>query len=37
MIGDLFSKLQEAQQKIEESKKKLSTIVVEVNQQMAQL
>lgn len=30
MIGDLFSKLQEAQQKIEESKKKLSTIVIEV-------
>jgi len=29
MIGDLFSKLQEAQQKIEESKKKLSTIIVE--------
>lgn len=29
MIGDLFSKLQEAQQKIEESKKKLSAIIVE--------
>ncbi len=29
MIGDLFSKLQEAQQKIEESKKKLGAITVE--------
>lgn len=29
MLGDLFSKLQEAQQKIEESKKKLNTITVE--------
>jgi len=29
MIGDLFSKLQEARQKIEESKSKLNDIVVE--------
>ncbi len=31
MIGDLFSKLQEARQKIEESKKKLNNIIVESN------
>lgn len=29
MIGDLFSKLQEARQKIEESKSKLNDIIVE--------
>ena len=29
MIGDLFSKLQEARQKIEEAKKRLNDIVVE--------
>lgn len=29
MMGDLFSKLQEARQKIEESKKKLNTVIVE--------
>jgi nucleoid-associated protein EbfC len=29
MIGDLFSKLQEARQKIEESKKKLNDIIIE--------
>lgn len=29
MIGDLFSKLQEARQKIEESKTKLNDIIVE--------
>lgn len=28
-MGDLFSKLQEARQKIEESKKKLNTVIVE--------
>ena len=31
MIGDLFSKLQEARQKIEESKKKLNNVIVESN------
>jgi len=31
MIGDLFSKLQEARQKIEESKIKLNDIIVEAN------
>ena len=31
MIGDLFSKLQEARQKIEESKSKLNEIVVEAS------
>jgi len=30
MIGDLFSKLQEAREKIEEAKKKLNDIIVEV-------
>ncbi len=30
MIGDLFSKLQEARQKIEEAKKKLNSIIIEV-------
>lgn len=30
MIGDLFSKLQDARQKIEESKKKLNTLIIEV-------
>ncbi|MEZ5084125.1 MAG: YbaB/EbfC family nucleoid-associated protein [Bacteroidales bacterium] len=30
MIGDLFSKLQEARTKIEESKKKLNTLIVEM-------
>jgi len=30
MIGDLFSKLQEARQKIEEAKMKLNNIIVEV-------
>lgn len=30
MIGDLFSKLQEARKKIEEAKKKLNSIIVEV-------
>jgi DNA-binding protein YbaB len=30
MIGDLFSKLQEARQKIEEAKKKLNDIVIEI-------
>ncbi|MCF8369386.1 MAG: YbaB/EbfC family nucleoid-associated protein [Bacteroidales bacterium] len=29
MTGDLFSKLQEARQKIEESKKKLNSLIVE--------
>lgn len=29
MIGDLFSKLQEARQKIEETKKRLNDIVIE--------
>jgi len=29
MIGDLFSKLQEARQKIEEAKKKLNSIIIE--------
>lgn len=29
MIGDLFSKLQEAREKIEESKEKLNTLIVE--------
>ena len=31
MIGDLFSKLQEARQMIEESKKKLNDIIVEAS------
>ncbi len=30
MIGDLFSKLQEARQKIEEAKRKLNDLIVEV-------
>jgi len=29
MIGDLFSKLQEARQKIEEAKKQLNSIIIE--------
>ena len=29
MIGDLFSKLQEAREKIEEAKKKLNSIIIE--------
>ena len=31
MTGDIFSKLQEAREKIEESKKKLNDIIVEAN------
>lgn len=33
MIGDLFSKLQEARQKIDEAKKKLNNIVVAISSQ----
>ena len=30
MVGDLFSKLQEARQKIEEAKKQLNSIIIEI-------
>lgn len=37
MIGDLFSKLQDARQKIEEAKKKLNSIIIETKSENGEI